>query len=394
QRSFTGPLIVFTTEARKVIGGNSGAVQFVDQASATSATFINQGGIVSGATGGETDFFNTCTADLANITNEAGVTNGALGGTTYFTSVSTAASCVITAGGAMANGAGGGLTIFENSSKAAEATLIASGGLNGGGGGIIQLIDKSDGGRSRVMIYGNGSLDVSGHSSVLVTIGSIEGDGQVILGTRKLSVGSNNLSATFSGVIQDAGSLTKIGSGTLTLSGTNLYTGGTTISAGALVVSNKSGSGTGTGAISVNAGTLGGSGIISGAVTVSANGVLAPAHGTTTQATLTIQSSLTFSASSTYTYTFNAKGKKAKTDKVIANGVTIASGASFNLSGTTKGTLTRGLTLTVISNTSASPISGTFSNLADGAIVTVNGNNLQASYEGGDGNDLTLTVVP
>ena len=28
-----------------------------------------------------------------------------------------------------------------------------------------------------------------------------------------------------------------------------------------------------------------------------------------------------------------------------------------------------------------------------GAIVNVNGNNLQASYEGGDGNGLTLTVV-
>ena len=32
--------------------------------------------------------------------------------------------------------------------------------------------------------------------------------------------------------------------------------------------------------------------------------------------------------------------------------------------------------------------------LADGAIVNVNGNNLQASYEGGDDNGLTLTVVP
>ena len=54
----------------------------------------------------------------------------------------------------------------------------------------------------------------------------------------------------------------------------------------------------------------------------------------------------------------------------------------------------RGMVLTVISNTSANPISGDFSNLADGAIVNVNGNNFQASYEGGDGNDLTLTVVP
>jgi hypothetical protein len=50
--------------------------------------------------------------------------------------------------------------------------------------------------------------------------------------------------------------------------------------------------------------------------------------------------------------------------------------------------------LTAISNTSATPIAGTSSNLADGAILTVNGNNFQASYEGGDGNDLTLTVAP
>ena len=78
----------------------------------------------------------------------------------------------------------------------------------------------------------------------------------------------------------------------------------------------------------------------------------------------------------------------------MPNGVTINSGATVNLSGQTQGTLTSGLILTVISNTSADPINGTFSNLADGAIVNVNGNNLQASYEGGDGNDLTLTVVP
>jgi len=53
-----------------------------------------------------------------------------------------------------------------------------------------------------------------------------------------------------------------------------------------------------------------------------------------------------------------------------------------------------GTVLPVISNTSANPISGAFSNLPDGGIVVVNGNNLQADYQGGDGNDLTLTVVP
>jgi hypothetical protein len=43
-----------------------------------------------------------------------------------------------------------------------------------------------------------------------------------------------------------------------------------------------------------------------------------------------------------------------------------------------------------INDTSAVSINGTFSNLPEGAIVNVNGNNLQASYEGGGGNDLTL----
>jgi hypothetical protein len=103
---------------------------------------------------------------------------------------------------------------------------------------------------------------------------------------------------------------------------------------------------------------------------------------------------LTFNPDAIYTYTFKARGSRAKTDKVVANGVTINGNASFNLSGQTQGALTQGLVLTVIDNTALTPISGTFSNLPDGGIVTVNGNNFQANYEGGDGNDLTLTVVP
>jgi autotransporter-associated beta strand protein len=77
-----------------------------------------------------------------------------------------------------------------------------------------------------------------------VTIGSIEGDGgNVFLGANNLTVGSNNLSTTFSGVIQDGGqnggtggSLTKIGTGTLILSGANTYTGDSTVNRGVLQV--------------------------------------------------------------------------------------------------------------------------------------------------------------
>jgi autotransporter-associated beta strand protein len=297
--------------------------------------------------------------------------------------------------------------LFDNNSpSAANATLVANGGSNGGGGGFIEFRDGSLGETARLEVFGNGYMDMSGRSASSLSIGSIEGDGQIYLSKTILKVGTNNLSTTFSGVLHPGspgggngtGELIKIGSGTLTLTGANLYTGGTSVSAGTMVVSNLSGSATGTGAVSVNAGTLGGSGIIAGAVTVgtgSGTGAfLAPAHGGNKQLTLTIQGSLTLKSDATYTYTFKARRNRSKADKVLAKGVTINSGASFNLSGTAQGTLTPGTVLTVIKNTAATAISGTFTNLPDGAIVNLNGNNFQASYSGGDGNDLTLTVVP
>lgn len=55
--------------------------------------------------------------------------------------------------------------------------------------------------------------------------------------------------------------------------------------------------------------------------------------------------------------------------------------------------------LTLVNNTGASPISGTFSNLPEGGLLTTTTTDgklvtFQASYHGGDGNDLVLTRVP
>jgi hypothetical protein len=74
--------------------------------------------------------------------------------------------------------------------------------------------------------------------------------------------------------------------------------------------------------------------------------------------------------------------------------VTINSGALFSFVALGNQTLAQGTVFTVINNRSSNPIIGTFSNLPDGSTFTVGNNTFRASYSGGDGNGLTLTVVP
>ena len=70
-------------------------------------------------------------------------------------------------------------------------------------------------------------------------IGALSGTGTLTSlagGAATVSVGNNDATSAFGGVIANGGgtvALTKIGNGTLTLSGPNTYSGATTISAGA-----------------------------------------------------------------------------------------------------------------------------------------------------------------
>ena len=139
-----------------------------------------------------------------------------------------------------------------------------------------------------------------------------------------VSVGNNNASTSYSGVLSGSGSFVKIGTGTTTLTGNSTYSGGTTVSNGVLSVDNtyvnSSSSGTGSGAVAVNSGgAIGGgntaanggtlvsydtngatlktyadktTGVISGAVTINSGGILAPGNsvGTLTVGTLSLAS--------------------------------------------------------------------------------------------------------
>ena len=323
---------------------------------------------------------------------------GAAESVIVFADNSNAGSATITANGADQDSSYGAEIDFIFNSDAANATLIAEGGIREDDGGTIYFTDNSTGGLARVQVFANGTLLVD-HASPGVTIGSLEGDGKVSLGLGTLSIGSNGRDTVFSGVMQDfsfIGDLAKIGEGTLHLNGASTYTGGTIIEGGELLAENTAGSALGTGPVQVNSGALGGKGIIAGQVTIgdgsSSDAFLSPGKGRRSVATLTLQSTLTFSEFSNYVWKLNTK--RVRADEVVAFGVNIGAGALFHAKGIGNGPLSPGTTFTAIENTAGTPIAGEFANLADGTVITIQGTRLQADYEGGDGNDLTLTVVP
>jgi fibronectin-binding autotransporter adhesin len=343
------------------------AVSFYGNSTAANATIVNEGGTYY-TLRGYTEFFDSSTAsDGLFIVNgslttffgyaylslggnskagngtfiaNGGQVAGASGGNIYIEGNSSAENGIFIANGGMVSGAEGARVVFLlGAPTAAGATLIANGGVGTGAaeGGGIAFDDDSTGAEARVELFGNGFLDIRAHATPRLTIGSLEGDGFVFLGGANLFVGRNNLSSEFSGLIEEnsegaTGAITKIGTGILMLTSANTYTGGTTIEGGKLVVDNRTGSATGSGTVQVNAGILAGRGTIFGPVNVGtgsgSGAALAPGRRGTKTDTLTILSALIFQLDSTYK--FELKSSTATADKVVANGITINSGAQFS----------------------------------------------------------------
>jgi autotransporter-associated beta strand protein len=289
-----GGIIKFTNSATAGNGSFSnlptgmvgGITEFHDTSTADNGTIDNGGDpLNSGTTGGHTRFFDNSTAGNAAVYNDASNTGT---GTDFFDS-STAGTARIDNSGGFFPGGLGGVTNFSSTSSAGDSTIRMDAGSQHGSGARTSFLDDSTGGMARIEVFAehgelfpmNGVLDISGHNAPGVTIGSIEGDGDVDIGANNLRVGANNLSTTFSGVIVGAGSFTKVGTGTLILSGANV--GDTRVSAGTLSISNASGSGTSSGSVIIDRGaTLGGNGTIqlaAGALLTN-NGTIAPGDST------------------------------------------------------------------------------------------------------------------
>ena len=134
---------------------------------------------------------------------------------------------------------GGGTLVLEASNTYSGGTILTAGTLALTNSGSL----LSTGALTLTTNNLSVLFDISGISGSSTTIGSLSsysgGNGStnaaINLGSKTLIVGDSS-STTFSGYMSNSGSLVKQGSGTLTLAGSNSYTGTTTISAGGLQI--------------------------------------------------------------------------------------------------------------------------------------------------------------
>ncbi|HEX8164976.1 MAG TPA: autotransporter domain-containing protein [Beijerinckiaceae bacterium] len=463
----TGSAVPFDFDSLVQFGGTSSAgtsritnnangfTFFGNSSTAAGATIVNNGSPTDPSLFGVTQFGGTSTAGNATITNNLGETdflNNSTAGTATIRNIGLSAAALAnnifgltlffgssTAGNATITTEGFARTLFQQNATAGNATVIT----NADGATFFQ--QNATGGNARFVTNAGGVVDFSRVTSGGATAGSIEGGGNYYLGPNRLTVGGNNRSTEVAGAISDCGvtgqqcravlgtpalpstggALTKIGTGTLTLSGANSYTGGTTISAGTLQLGNGGAAGSilgnvvdngilafnrsdvfafngaisGTGAVEqrgpgttvltaastytgptrINAGTLQVDGSLASTVFVNSGGTLAGtgavgglnvlSGGTVAPGpaigTLTVNGNASFATGSVFAVETNSAGQS---DRIAATGSATLNGGTVQVT-TQAGLPPPSTTYTIL--TAAGGVSGTFSSLAGNTSIFV-----------------------
>lgn len=336
-------------------------------------------------------------------------------------------------------GAGADLVVFQNNTSTTGelqiASAIVSGGLTKAGPGVLTLSGANTYSSATTVVGGvlqaGATNSLSPNSTITLVDGAIlrlNGLDQNIAGVTNqrdggstnpmiiengaataatLTLGGNNTSSVFGGLIRDGGSgslnLIKAGTGIVGLSGpfdagggTNTYTGNTLIQAGTLQMfytGNTSNSpitvGTGT-FQSGTTPTLAGTGTILGTVTVKAHGALSPGDPSPpTVGTLTVSNSVTFNPNGQFQLQLAASGSSDKLT-VTGNGSVL----NFQSSGGTR-------SLLALDDASgfnpSSAASYTIASISGGAVFQYNGSTIAdgtqlAYYEVGVGSSGSIDI--
>jgi autotransporter-associated beta strand protein len=273
------------------------------------------------------DTYNGSSFTATSITKEGAGTltlGGTLGGSTaVYSGGTTVNGGTLVLAGYNVIGVGAGPLIINNSGSLVTMTgnysvNIGSLTLNGGelsSGGFFDATYGS--------YYLNNDVTVGAGTSTISAVKITSG------GVRSFDVASGgtlNVTGNFSSLYGSFG-LTKTGSGTMTLSGSNDYTGATTVSAGKLKVTGSIASSD----VTVNGGILasGSTGTVGNNVTVNTGATFA-AGDVATVGAASVASNLNFSSGSIFDWDLTTASNTYDTVSV-AGSLNITSGAKFNV---------------------------------------------------------------
>ncbi|WP_395397577.1 autotransporter outer membrane beta-barrel domain-containing protein [Novosphingobium sp. BL-8A] len=287
-----------TIAAGTTAAGNT-AISIADGGKLTTGGATTVGAAAGNANGAPTITIDGAGSDWTSQ-GALTMTNGDLsltnGGTATFTAITVGSAPAAFPADILVSGAGSQLT-------------ASSGDVTLGTGSTTSTFTLRDGGAVDIA----GSLVLAGATSAtgILNIGGGEGEAAVAAGTLNataVTLGSTaspvNFNHTdplysFDTLIGGVGVVNQV-SGTTVLTANNSYTGATTISGGTLRINGDQSAATGLTSV-LAGGTLGGSGIVGGDVTVADGGTIAPGNSPDT---LTINGNLTLSSGSLLDYEF------------------------------------------------------------------------------------------
>jgi autotransporter-associated beta strand protein len=245
------------------------------------------------------------------------------------------------------------------------------------------------------------NLDANGNDCIGITFstgtlnfGGLSGRGAIRYdgaagGSPTISIGALNSDSYFGGTITGTLNVEKVGTAVLGFSGNQNYSGVTTVKNGKFLLNNSPTSGTFSSAVTVRAGSFGGTGLSTSPVTIGTGSgigaLLEPGNlalGTVTVAALTLNQDATYKA--------EIKTSNATSDKIVASSVNLVHSPNMVLAPIDSVTLASGSSFTIIDNTGTLPIAGAFKNLPELSLLKVGNYNLRITYKGGTGNDVVL----